>query len=470
MATTTIIPLHAGKGRSVATALGLSTDYVKNPHKTNDGEWVTAYACDPISVDAEFMFSKNQYAAITGRNQGARDVIGYHLRISFKPGETDAAMANRIGYDLAMKLTKGSHAFVCCTHTDKAHVHSHVIINSVSLDATKKFRNFKGSSFAVRRIADHLCIENGLSIVTNPKSSKGKDYGKWQGDNKPQSNRDKLRDMIDAALQNAKDYDAFLAAMIAAGCEVKQSANLSIKLPGAERFIRVKSLGDDYTEDAILERLMGLRQRAAAPNVRFAGTGDTKVNLVIDLQEKLQEGKSTGYLNWAKGFNLQQAAKSLIYLQENNLLDYGLLTKTVALSKAHFNKISDKIKADEKRMAEIKELQIHIGYYGKYRNTYRQYIASGRSEAFFEANRQAVTLCRAAKNYFSKLGMEKLPSIDQLKQEYAKLDANKGKLYAERKQAKQKMKDLLIVKQNTDWILDGPIYPAKLHERGVHTR
>ena len=122
MATTTIIPLHAGKGRTVATALGISVNYVENPEKTDAGEWVTAYECDPLTVDAEFMFSKRQYAAITGRDQGARDVIGYHLRISFKPGETDAATANRIGYDLAKKLTKGSHAFVCCTHTDKSQV------------------------------------------------------------------------------------------------------------------------------------------------------------------------------------------------------------------------------------------------------------------------------------------------------------------------------------------------------------
>jgi hypothetical protein len=169
MATTRIIPLHVGKGWTVASALGRSVGYVENPYKTEQGEWVTSYECDPLIADAEFLFSKNQYAAITGRNQGANDVIAYHVRISFKPGETDAATANKIGYDLALKLTKGNYAFVCCTHTDRHHVHSHIVINSTSIDCTKKFRNFKGSSFAVRRIADHLCIENGLSIVTNPK-------------------------------------------------------------------------------------------------------------------------------------------------------------------------------------------------------------------------------------------------------------------------------------------------------------
>ena len=311
------------------------------------------------------------------------------------------------------------------------------MINSTSLDATRKFRNFKGSSFAIRRIADHLCIENGLSIIENPKPSRGS-YGKWQGDAKPPSNREKLERMIDAALQNCKDYDAFIAALIAAGCEVKRGKNLSIRIPGAERFARCKSLGEDYTEEAILERLMGLRK--VAPKQKI--TAPPKINLVIDLQEKLQEGKSTGYLNWARCFNLQQAAKSLIYLQEHKLLDYDLLTKTVAESSARHRELLEKIKAVDKRLAEIKELQYHIGHYGKYRDTYRRYITSGRDADFFEENRQAVTLCIAAKKHFDSLGLKKLPSINQLKQEYATLAAGKGKLYAEYKQAKQKMMDL----------------------------
>ena len=146
------------------SALGRSIDYVKNPDKTGGGELVSAYECDPLTIDAEFSFSKNQYAAITGRNYGKHDVLAYHLRQSFRPGEVDPATANKIGYDLALKLTKGNHAFICCTHVDKSHTHSHIIFNSTSLDCTKKFRNFYNSSFAIRRISDQLCLENGLSI------------------------------------------------------------------------------------------------------------------------------------------------------------------------------------------------------------------------------------------------------------------------------------------------------------------
>ena len=211
MATTTLIPLHAGKGKTILAALGRTTDYVKNPNKTNGGEWVTAYECDPLTVAEEFQFSKRQYAVITGREQGAHDVIAYHLRQSFKPDEIDPATANHIGYELAMKLTHDRHAFVACTHIDKRHIHTHIIINSTSLDCTRKFRNFYRSSFVIRRISDQLCLENGLSVIENPQPLPGRDYGHWLGSDKPQMNRQWLEVLIDSILPACKDFNSFIS-------------------------------------------------------------------------------------------------------------------------------------------------------------------------------------------------------------------------------------------------------------------
>ena len=165
MATTRIMPLHTGKGRSVAKALKDVTDYMENPNKTEDGELISSFECAPESADAEFLLAKGRYASLTGRDQGKRDVIAYHARQSFKPGEVTPEEANAIGYELAMRFTKGRHAFIVCTHTDRAHIHNHLVWNSTSLDCTKKFRNFLGSAFALRRVSDHLCVEHGLSIV-----------------------------------------------------------------------------------------------------------------------------------------------------------------------------------------------------------------------------------------------------------------------------------------------------------------
>lgn len=359
MATTRLMPLHTGKGRSVAEALGRSTGYIENPDKTDGGEWVSAYECDPMIADSEFLYSKRQYAALTGRDQGGRDVIAYHLRQSFKPGETEPATANRIGYELAMSLTKGGHAFLVCTHVDKAHIHSHIIFNSTSHDCSRKFKNFWNSSFAIRKISDRLCLENGLSVIENPQPSRGS-YGTWLDGGKQPTQRDRLCGMIDTALeQKPADMDAFLALLRDAGCGVKSGKHLSIKPPGAQRFLRCKSLGDDYTEDAILERITG--RRVVVPKQRAAAPAPQKPNLLIDIQSKMQQATSPGYERWLKIFNIKEMAKTLLYLQENNLTDYDALAAAAAAATAENRGLADKTKSNETRMKEISELQKQIG-------------------------------------------------------------------------------------------------------------
>ena len=425
MATTAILPIHAGKNRPVAAALKISVDYIKNPEKTDVGQWVTAYACDPLIADNEFLFSKNQYAAITGRDQGKRDVLAYHVRIAFKPGETDAETANRIGYDLAMKLTKGRHAFVCCTHVDKAHTHTHVVVNSTNLDCTGKFRNFKGSAFAIRRIADFLCIENGLSIVENPKPSKGKDYGKWQGDNKVLTGRDKLRELIDENIIIGNSLTEFLIRLKKSGVEVKHGKQFSFRPPGSQRFFRQDSLGEDYSADAIQERLMGTRnvvRRRPADEVfvPFVIVRDTKFSLLIDIQQKIQEGKGEAYEHWAKIYNLKQAARTLIYLQENGIGSYNDLAKKSAAVSSDYNGRLNRIKEIEARQKEISALQKQIGTYKKTKEIYKAHIKSGRDQSFYDVRATDIILHEAAKKHFNSFGYgknEKLPSINSLKQE-----------------------------------------------------
>jgi hypothetical protein len=460
MATTAIIPIHAGKGRPIAATLKMSVGYIENPEKTGGGQWVTSFQCDPLIADVEFLFSKNLYAAITGRDQGARDVLAYHLRVSFKPGEIDAATANKIGYDLAMKLCKARNAFVCCTHLDRDHIHTHIVINSTNLDCSGKFRNFKGSSFAVRRIADRLCIENGLSIITEPKPSRGS-YGKWQGGGRPQSNREKLERMIDAALQKAKDYDTFIAAMIAAGCEVKQGKNPAFKIPGAGRFARCSSLGEDYTEEAIRERLMGLRKVIRQPVadetfVPFVITSQTRFTLLIDIQQKIQEGKGEAYERWVRLHNIKQAARTLIYLKENGIKSYDELAEKTSAASADYKGRLTKIKAIEQRLGEISLLQKHIGAYGKTREIYKQYRSAKNRAKFYEEHRADIAIHEAAKKHFDALGYgrdKKLPPMNALKQEYATLLAEKKKLYAGYKELKAGSMDLLRAKDNVERIL-----------------
>ena len=451
MATTRLMPLHSGKGRTVAEALGRVTDYVENPEKTNGGDLVTAYQCNPSIADQEFLFSKRQYAAITGRERKDNDVIAYHLRQSFKPGEITPELANKIGYDLAMSLTKGKHAFIVCTHVDKHHIHSHIVFNSTALDCTRKFRNFWRSSFAVRRISDMLCLENGLSVITEPKPSRGS-YGTWLGGDKSPTVRGQLEQMIDTALgQGCKDFDSFLAAMKAAGAEVKRGKHLAFKIPSGKRFVRCDSLGADYSEAAIMERISG--KRIVAPKAKAAA--QSKPNLLIDIQARMQKINSPGFERWAKIFNLKEMAKTVLYLQENGLTDLGELEKACDAAAQKFNDLGNQMKAAEQRMKDISELQRNIGTYSKTHEIYAQYRKlTGRKQAkFYEQHSSEITACQAAKRYFDSLGLKKLPSMQSLKQEYAKLQAENKKRYPEYKQAREKMIELLTAKNNVERIL-----------------
>ena len=201
MATTRLIPLHIGEGRTFSTAIEDIIDYVENPEKTDFGRLIYGYECDTRTADAEFTLAKRQYINRTGRKRGADDVIAYHFRQAFKPGEVTPEEANQIGRELAINLTKGKNAFIVCTHIDKHHIHNHIIVSSIDLDCSRKFRNFWGSAWALRRISDKLCLEHGLSIVEDPKPSRGH-YGKWLGEsNKPLSFQNQIRLAIDKVLE-----------------------------------------------------------------------------------------------------------------------------------------------------------------------------------------------------------------------------------------------------------------------------
>ena len=295
-----------------------------------------------------------------------------------------------------------------------------------------------------------LCLENGLSVIAEPKPSRGS-YGAWLGEGKPPTVRGQLEQIIDTALgQGCKDFDSFLAAMKAAGAEVKRGKHLAFKIPNGKRFVRCDSLGDDYTEAAIMERISG--KRIVAPKAKAAVK--SKPNLLIDIQTKMQQANSPGFERWAKIFNLKEMARTVIYLQENGLTDLGELERACDAAVQKFNDLGDQMKAAERRMKDISELQRQIGTYGKTQEIYAQYrkLTGRKKEKFYEQHSSEITACQAAKRYFNSLGLKKLPSMQSLKQEYAVLQAEKKKRYPEYRQAKEKMIELLTAKNNVERI------------------
>lgn len=451
MATTRLIPMHQNKGKTVSQCLTDRTEYAKNPDKTEDGQLISAYECDPATVDAEFLAAKRIYADRTGWSQRS-DVIAYQVRQSFRPGEVTPEEANKIGYEFAMRWTKGKHAFIVATHVDKVHIHNHIIYNSTTLDCTKKFRNFLGSTNAVRRLSDAICMEHRLSVILNPKPSRGH-YGKWLGEQKRPTFSDRLRQAIDVALkQKPKDFEHFLTLMQSAGYEVRRGAHIAFKGVGQQRFIRLRSLGEGYSESELQEVIVG--KKLHMPRKTAAAKPNKQVNLLVDIQTKLQAGKGPGYERWAKTFNLKQMAHTLNYLSENNLLSYEALSEKAAETSTKFHALSKQIKAAETRMAEIAALRTHIINYSKTREVYVAYRKAGYSKKFYEEHTADLLLHKAAKEAFDALDSKKVPTMKSLNAEYAELLSTKKKAFTEYTNARNEMREVLTVKANAGIILE----------------
>ena len=454
MATTRLMPLHTGKGRTVGTAIEAIIDYVENPEKTDNGNLITSWQCDSRVADREFLFSKQQYIRNTGRVRGADDVIAYHLRQSFRPGEITPEEANRLGCELARRFTKGNHAYIVCTHIDKAHIHNHVIWNSTALDEQSKFRNFWGSTKAVRRLNDTICVENGYSIVENPKG-KGKSYDKWLGNQKQPSHRERICYAIDEALaQKPQSFEKLLELLQRSRYQVKGGKVPALLGEGQKRFIRMDTLGAGYTPDDLRAIIAGTKAHTPKKKRVMDAATNVSGSLLIDIQAKLQEGKGAGYARWAKNFNLKQLSQTLIYLEENNLLDRSALEERTAAVTAQYHTLSAKMKSAEQRMAEIKVLQQHIINYAKTREAYVQYRKAGYSKAFFEAHREEITLHKAAKDAFQKMGVSKLPKVKELSEEYATVLEQKKSLYAQYRLAREEMREYQKALHNTEVFFD----------------
>lgn len=446
MAATRLIAMHQNKGRSLQKCLKDRTDYAQNPEKTEGGELVSSYQCDPEFVEEQFASSKKEYLEITGRKI-VGDIIAYQIRQSFKPGEITPEEANKIGYETAMRWTKGQHAFIVATHVDKAHIHNHIIYNSTTLSSDRKFRNFWFCGVALQRLSDLVCLENGLSVIEPVKPSQRVKRTEYPD---RRSFREDIRDAIDSCLeQNPKDMDELLRLLLEMGYESKRGKYVAVKGKGQKKFLRFRSLGAGYREQD-LERIFAgeTREKVATAEEET----EPKLDMLLDIQKMIAKGKGPGYERWAKVHNIKQMAQTLLFLEEHNLRDYDELAAKAKSVSDRFAEITERQKSLEARLTEIAELKKHIINYSKTKQIYVAYRESGYSKKFYEAHREEITLHKAAKDAFSKI-KGKIPTIKELNAEYAQVLAEKKKTYSEYRQARQEMKDYQTAKYNIDRFL-----------------
>ena len=429
--------------------------YGLNPKKLGA---LSSYLCDPATAPAEFLLVKSQYQAETGRAV-ERGALFFQIRQAFPHGEVTAEEANRLGYETAMRWTKGKYQFFVCTHIDKGHIHNHIYYNATAFDRSRKFHNFIGSTFALRRLSDRVCIEHDLSYIQNPKQhSKGRflHYGQWIGAGSPPSFQARLCSAIVAALEKKPtDFAAFLRLMEESGYEVKHGRGgaISFLAPGQDKptRLRASTLGEGFGPEDIRAVIAGERP---IPEIRNEAPVPRRVNLIIDIQERLRDGKGAGYERWAKIYNLKQMAAALQFLQEHGLTDYDALATQTTAAVDRFHTLAGELQTTEAALSKTSELMGAVVDYAKTRPVFDGYKAARYSKKYLAEHEAELATYRAARAAMNDiLSGAKLPKMDALKKSRRELAEKKKALYAEYRTAQREMRELVAVKGNVDHLL-----------------
>ena len=440
------------KIKPIKSTLKKALDYIQNPDKTDGKMLVSSFGCSPETADIEFEFTIAQ-ALNRGNN------LAHHLIQSFEPGEVDYQKAHEIGKQLADAVTKGKYEYVLTTHIDKGHVHNHIIFCSVNFVDYHKYNSNERSYYGIRNISDRLCRENGLSVVAPQKGGKGKSYAEYIAEKTGTSWKGKLKTAVDALIPQVSSFEELLTRLQAAGYEIKPGKYVSCRAPGQERFTRLKTLGADYTEEAIRERIEGRRTRAAKAPKR-----ETGVSLLIDIENSIKAAQSRGYEQWAKIHNLKQAAKTLNFLTEHQISQYEDLTAKIEEIQTESEKAGDALKEVEKRLADMAVLIKNVSTFQKTKPAYDTYRKARNKDRYRAAHEGTVILHEAAAKALKAAGISKLPNLATLQAEYEKLQEQKEALRADYGKLKKQVKEYDVIRQNIDSILRHPRKPERKKE------
>ncbi len=440
------------KIKPIKSTLSKALDYIENPDKTDGKMLISSFGCSYETADIEFGYTLSQ-ALDKGNN------LAFHLIQSFAPGEVDYEKAHEIGKQLADAVTKGQHEYVVTTHIDKGHIHNHIIFCAVNFVDHRKYNSNKRSYYGIRNMSDKLCRENGLSVVVPGKGSKGKSYAEYQAEKTGTSWKGKLKIAIDALIPQVSSFEELLQRLQVAGYEIKPGKYVSCRAPGQERFTRLKTLGADYTEEAIRERIAGRRTKAAKAPREQRG-----VSLLIDIENSIKAAQSKGYEQWAKIHNLKQAAKTMNFLTEHKIEQYADLVSRIEEMAAESGQAADALKDAEKRLADMAVLIKNVSTYQKTKPVYDAYRKARNREKYRAGQEQAIILHEAAARSLKAAGIAKLPNLAALQSEYEALQAQKEALYADYGKLKKKVREYDIIKQNIDSILQADRQPEREKE------
>ena len=441
------------KIKAIRGTLSKAIAYILNPEKTDEKLLVSSYGCASETAAREFEWTR-KIAEQKGMNPVR--IIARHVIQSFEIGEVTPELAHEIGKQFADEILGGKYEYVLTTHIDKDHVHNHLIFNAVDFVDYHAYKSYKRIYYDMREVSDRLCKENGLSVIP-PSQNKGMDYKEYTEAKRGTSWKQKLKQTIDRLVITAKDYDDFLRLMQGAGYEIKTGKYISFRAKGQERFTRSKTIGENYTEERIKERIAGRTPRRSQRQTTPKG-----ISLIGDIQERIRLIDSKGYEYKAKLTILKEAARTLNYLTENNLLQYADLEKKVEDVHSSYDRIGKELKGVEARLREVQPLIKNISNYQRLKPVYDAFQKAKDKPGFKAKHEAELVIFEAARSTLLAMqGDEKLPSLKTLQAEQAQLFEEQERLYAERNRFKKEAKQIETIKSNVDTFLS----PSADHDR-----
>ena len=431
------------KTHPIKSTLKAAIDYICNPDKADGKLLVSSFGCSAETADIEFAWTR-RHAIDKGTN------LGRHLIQAFEPGEVTPEEAHRIGMELAREVLGGKYEFVLTTHIDRDHVHNHLIFNAVSFQDHKHYHSNKRSYHFIRRTSDRICKEHGLSVIV-PGRDKGKSYIEHQAEQNGTSYKAKLKAAIDRLIPVSSSLEDLLARLQREGYEIKRGKYISARAPDQERFTRLKTLGADYTEEAVVSRIAGGLRPSRQPQQRSG-----KVSLLIDIQNNIKAQQSAGYQRWATIENLKRASATMNFLTEHGIGSYEELVERCDAVAAASIRTRESLRDTEQRIADLALLGKQIDTYRKLKPVYDRYKASKDKEKFLRGFESEIILFEAAAREIKKAGLTRLPSSDKVKAELEGLSARKAALQAELRKIQREEKEYDTLRQNVDALLERP--------------
>ena len=441
------------KIKAIRGTLSKAIAYILNPEKTDEKLLVSSYGCASETAAREFEWTR-KIAEQKGMNPVR--IIARHVIQSFEIGEVTPELAHEIGKQFADEILGGKYEYVLTTHIDKDHVHNHLIFNAVDFVNYHAYKSYKRIYYDMREVSDRLCKENGLSVIP-PSQNKGMGYKEYTEAKRGTSWKQKLKQTIDRLVITAKDYDDFLRLMQEAGYEIKTGKYISFRAEGQERFTRSKTIGENYTEERIKERIAGRTPRRSQRQTTPKG-----ISLIGDIQERIRLIDSKGYEHKAKLTILKEAARTLNYLTENNLLQYADLEKKVEDVHGSYDRTGKELKGVEARLREVQPLIKNISNYQRLKPVYDAFQKAKDKPGFKAKHEAELVIFEAARSTLLAMqGDEKLPSLKTLQAEQQRLLEEQQRLYDERAKLKKEAKHIETIKSNVDTFLS----PSADHDR-----